>query len=118
MKIIGRWAMTESRASAEYIFAANGRYQLTGAIGNSFTTSEYDYAVIHTTTSAFQGDGAYSISGNRLTMHRRGASRPEDVSIRFDTVSRGGLGWKERLHLLRNDGHGKYEVAYEKQDGA
>ena len=49
-------------------------------------------AVIHTTTSAFQGDGAYSLSGNRLTLQRRGASRPEDVSIRFDIVNHGGLG--------------------------
>ena len=116
-KIIGRWTMSESGASGEYIFAANGRYQLTGAIGNSYTTSEHDYAVIHTTTSAFRGDGTYSVSGNRLTLQHRGASRPEDLSIRFDIVSHGGLGWKERLHLLRSDGKGDYEVAYERQDG-
>src|SRR5687768_12050639 len=76
-KIVGRWARSESGASGEYVFAANGRYQLTGAIGSSYTTAEHDYAVIHTTTSAFQGDGAYSVSGNRLTLQRRGASRPE-----------------------------------------
>ena len=96
-RIIGRWAMSESRASGEYVFAANGHYQLTGAIGTSHTTSGHDYDVIHTTTSAFQGDGSYSVSGNRLTMRRRADRNPEEVSFRFEQVNRGGLGWRDRF---------------------
>lgn len=115
-RIIGRWAMSESRASGEYIFAANGHFQLTGAIGTSYTTSEHDYEVIHTTASAFQGDGRYSVSGNRLTMRRPADRNPEEVSFRFEKVNRGGPGWKDRLYLLTKDATGDYEVAYEKQD--
>ena len=114
-RIIGRWAMSESRASGEYIFAANGHYQLTGAIGTSYTTSEQDYDLIHTTTSAFQGDGSYSVSGNRLTLRGRADRNPEEVAVRFEKVSRGGLEWNDRLYLLRKDATGDYEVAYEKQ---
>jgi hypothetical protein len=114
-RIIGRWAMSESRASGEYIFAANGHYQLTGAIGTSYTTSEHDYDVLHTTTSAFQGDGRYTVSGNRLTLTRRAGRNPEEVSFRFEKVNRGGLGWTDRLYLLTKDATGDYEVAYERQ---
>jgi hypothetical protein len=114
-RIIGRWAMAEGRASGEYIFAANGHYQFTGALGTSYTTSGYDYEIIHTTTSAFEGDGSYSVSGNRLTLRRRADRKPEEVMVRFETVSRGGPGWNDRLYLLRKDATGDYEVAYEKQ---
>ena len=115
-RIIGRWTMSEGRASGEYIFAANGHYQLTGAIGSSYTTSGHDHEIIHTTTSAFQGDGSYAVSGDRLTMRRRADSDPEEVLLRFEKVNRGGLGWHDRLYLLRKDATGDYEVAYEKQE--
>jgi hypothetical protein len=115
-RIIGRWAMSEGSASGEYVFAANGHYQFTGALGSSYTTSGHDYEILHTTTSAFQGDGSYSVSGTRLTMRRRADGNPEQVSLRFEKVNRGGLGWKDRLYLLKNAADGDYEVAYEKQE--
>jgi hypothetical protein len=113
-RIVGRWAMSEGRASGEYIFAANGRYQFAGAIGTSYTTSEYDYDVIHTTASAFQGSGSYSISGDRLTMRRDGGD-PEHAIVRFEKVNRGNAEWNDRLYLLKHDPGGDYEVAYERQ---
>ena len=114
-RIIGRWAMSAGRASGEYVFAANGRYQFTGALGSSYTTAGHDYDILHTTTSAFQGDGSYSVSGNRLTMKRRADGNPEQVSLRFEKVNHGGLGWSDRLYLLKKDADGDYEVAYEKE---
>jgi hypothetical protein len=113
-RIIGRWAMTESRASGEYVFAANRRYQLTGALGAIYTTSEHNHDVIYTTTSAFQGDGAYAVSGNRLTLTPRATGTPEQMSFRFVQVNHAGTGWKDRLYVLKNDGTGEYQVAYEK----
>jgi hypothetical protein len=112
-RIVGRWTMTEGRASAEYVFAANGRYQRIGALGSWHTTSEGDHEVIYTTTSAFEGDGSYAVKGNRLTLSSR-AGAPEEISLRFVQVDHAGTGWKDRLYLLRNDGNGGYEVAYER----
>jgi len=113
-RIIGRWATTESGASGEYVFAANGRYRLTGAIGTTYTTSEHDHEVIYAATSAFEGDGSYAVSGNRLTLSPR-AGLPEQVSIRFVQINRGGSAWKDQLGLLKKDASGEYEVKYEKQ---
>jgi hypothetical protein len=113
-RIIGRWVMTESRASGEYVFAANRQYQFSGAIGTSYTTSERDHDIIYTTTSAFQGDGSYSVSGHRLTINPRAAGSPEEMSLRFVKINRGGSGWKDRLYLRKNDANGEYEVGYEK----
>ena len=113
-RIIGRWVMTESRATAEYVFAANHHYQFTGALGTMSTTTERDHEVIYTTTSAFQGDGDYSLSGNQLTLSPR-AGTPEQVSIRFVQVNRGGSGWTDRLYLLRKDLQGEYETGYDRQ---
>ena len=112
-RIIGRWATTESGASGEYVFAANRRYQLTGAIGTTYTTSEHDHDVIYAATSAFQGDGSYALSGNQLTLRPR-AGPPEQVSFRFVQANRGGSGWRDQLCLLRKDANGEYEVKYEK----
>ena len=113
-RIIGRWVMTEGRASGEYVFGANRCYQFTGAVGSSYTTAERDHEIIYTTTSAFQGDGSYSVSGSRLTL-TPSAGVPDQVSFRFVQVNRGGTGWKDQLCLSRNDASGEYEVRYEKQ---
>jgi hypothetical protein len=113
-RIIGRWVTTESGASGEYVFAANRRYQLTGAIGTTCTTSEHDHEVIYATTSAFQGDGSYAVSGNQLTLSPR-AGVSDRISFRFVEVNRGGTGWKDRLCLSRQDASGEYEVTYDKQ---
>lgn len=113
-RIIGRWSMTESGASGEYVFAANGNYALVGALGTTSTSSDINYDYLHIKTYAFPGDGSYAIAGNDLTLRRRGGGA-EKVTVRFDKVNRGGAGWTDRIHMLKRDAQGLSEVAYEKR---
>jgi hypothetical protein len=116
-RIIGVWNLASGGvASGEYVFAANGNYQLTGGIGTSSTSSDDYYKYIHIKTYAFQGDGNYTIIGNQLTLKKR-SMNPEQVQYRFEKVNHGGTGWKDRLYLLKTDPtlRSKYEVCYEKK---
>jgi hypothetical protein len=113
-RIIGRWTTTESGASGEYVFAANRRYRLAGALGTTYTTSEHDHDVIYAATSAFEGDGSYAVSGNQLTLSPR-AGVPDHVPFRFVQVNHGGSGWRDQLWLSRKDARGEYEVRYDRQ---
>ncbi len=117
-RIIGVWTLTgNGPAQGEYIFAANGNYQLGGAIGTSTTTKDYRYEHLHITSYAFQGDGSYSIKDNHLSFRKPGDKNPEQVLFRFEKVNHGDTGWKERLYLLKTDPTlgTKYEVCYEKK---
>lgn len=113
-RIIGRWSMSESGASGEYVFAANGNYALIGALGTTRTSSDINYDYLHITTYAFPGDGSYAILGNELTLRRRGGGA-EKVRFRFDEVNHGGGGWTDRIHMLKRDVHGESEVSYERR---
>ncbi|MEQ1763091.1 MAG: hypothetical protein ABL984_08105 [Pyrinomonadaceae bacterium] len=113
-RIIGRWSMSESGASGEYVFAANGNYALVGALGTASTSSDINYDYLHIKTYAFPGDGSYAISGTQLTLRRRGGSA-EQVRIRFEQVNHGGVGWVDRIQMLKRDAQGETEVAYEKR---
>jgi hypothetical protein len=114
-RIIGKWSQTESGASGEYIFAANGNYAFLGALGSSYTTADYRYEYLHIKTYAFQGDGNYTISGNQLTFKKRNMNNPENARFRFEKVNHGGAGWKDRLYLLTKDRFGESELCYEKE---
>jgi hypothetical protein len=46
-RIVGAWSQTESGASLEYVFAANGNNALTGAPGSKYTSSDYRYEYLH-----------------------------------------------------------------------
>jgi hypothetical protein len=48
-------------------------------------------------------------------MRRDGSADPEYAAVRFEHVNRGGVGWNDRLYLLKNDSGGAYEVAYDRQ---
>jgi hypothetical protein len=119
-RIIGVWKLNaQGPAVGEYVFAANGNYQLVGAIGTSSTTSDYRYEYLHLTSYAFKGDGSYSINGNQLKLMKRSDNKPELQRIRFEKVNHGGTGWKDRMHMLKTsavDGK-EYEVSYEKEKG-
>ena len=115
-RIIGDWMAMGSSALTEYIFAANGNYQFIGAYGTSRTvTSGYnDYIEIK--SSAWKGDGSYTIKGNQIIFKKHG-SKPEEMKFRFEKVNHGGTGWKERLYLRQislADGK-EFEVCYEKR---
>ncbi|MBA4053507.1 MAG: hypothetical protein C0490_02230 [Marivirga sp.] len=118
-RIVGVWKLTGSGpALGEYIFAANGNYQLAGAIGTSYTTTDYKYEYLYIKTYAFQGDGSYSMEGNQLTFRKRENKNPERAQFRFEKVNHGDTGWRDRLYMLKTDSAlgTKYEVCYEKKD--
>lgn len=99
---------------SDYIFAANGNYQHGGAIGTSTTTSDFNYNYIHYKNYSFEGDGSYSIAGNRLMLRKKTSTNPETVQIRFEKSNRGGAGWTDRVYMLQKDAAGEFEVCYEK----
>ena len=117
-RIVGVWNMkSHGMATGEYVFAANGNYQLVGAIGTSSTSTDYRYEYLHLTSYAFKGDGSYSINGNQLRMMKRGDKEAEVARIRFEKVNHGGTGWNDRMHLLKVSSldRKEYEVCYEKK---
>lgn len=117
-RIVGVWKLTgNGPALGEYVFAANGNYQLTGAIGTSRTTTDDRYEYLHLKTYAFEGDGSYSITGNELSLKKRGDTNAEQIQFRFEKVNHGNTGWKDRLYLLKKDPTlgSVYEVCYERE---
>lgn len=115
-RIVGVWSQTESGASSEYIFAANGHYALTGALGTKSTSSDFRYEYLHIRTYAFAGDGSYAVSGGMVRLKKHGEQKPEELPFRFEQANHGGTGWKDRLYLLRTDRVGKSEVCYERRN--
>ena len=115
-RILGIWKLqTNGVASGEYVFAANGNYQLGGAIGSSTTTSDFRYEYLYLKSYNFQGDGSYAINGNQLKFMKRGTTNADVARIRFSKVNHGGFGWNDRIHLLKTGPDQKeYEVTYEK----
>jgi hypothetical protein len=119
-RIVGVWKLiSNGPALGEYVFAANGNYQLAGAIGTSSTTRDDYFKYIHIKSYAFEGDGSFSIQGNQLYFSKRGDKDPEQVQFRFEKINHGDTGWKDRLYMLKTDPvlGGKYEVCYERSDG-
>lgn len=115
-RIVGVWAQAEHGvASAEYAFSANGRYAFSGALGSSWTTNDANHQYLHVRTHSFQGDGRYEIAGDRLTLTKHRGGTVERAQFRFDQVNHGGMGWKDRLRLLMQDGVGQFEARYEKK---
>lgn len=118
-KIVGVWKMTDGGlAAGEYIFAANGHYQFSGAIGTSTTYRDYNYEYLHTTTYAFEGDGKYAIDGRRLQLKRHGDAFDEQLEVRFEEVNHGGAGWRDRVWILSKDttSGNLNEVCYERRE--
>lgn len=114
-RIIGSWMASGSGALTEYIFSANGNYQFIGAYGTSSTVTRGSYDYLEIKTSAWKGDGSYTIKGNQITFKKYG-QKPDAVKFRFEKVNHGGTGWKDRLYMLKTgltDGK-EFEVCYEK----
>lgn len=115
-RIIGAWKLSSHGvASGEYVFAANGHYGFSGALGQSWTTTDTSYEYLHKRTYSFQGDGRYTIAGDKLTLTRHRGGAAEHARFRFEQVNHGGTGWKDRLYLLKQDVAGQFEVGYEKR---
>lgn len=115
-RFIGSWMASGDRSIGEYIFAANGRFQYLGGYG-SYTKISNEWLELK--TSAWQGDGSYSIQGDRLIFKRKGETKGDEYRFRFESINRGSTGWKERLCLLNEhprDNGPAYEACYEKTE--
>jgi hypothetical protein len=113
-RVVGSWMVSGQGSIGEYIFAANGHYQYIGGYGS---TTKVSYDMIEIKSSVFQGDGTYTINGDKLTIKRKGSSAPEVLRFRFEQYSPGNSDWKDRIYLLNEkpaDGGYSYEVCYEK----
>ncbi len=115
-KLIGAWVQAGGNTLTEYVFAANGNFQVISAYGTTTQTTDHRYEYIHTKTSAFQGDGSYTVTGHQINLKRRGDTQAEQVSFRLEKVNHGSTGWKDRLCMLKNGAGGQYEVCYEKRE--
>ena len=116
-RIIGDWMTMGGSALTEYIFAANGNYQFIGAYSSTSTRSDAYNDYIQIKTSAWKGDGSYTIKGNQITFNKYG-KQPDQVKFRFEKVNHGGTGWKDRLYMRQIstiDGK-EFEVCYEKRN--
>jgi hypothetical protein len=116
-RLIGVWKLASGGvASGEYVFAANGNFKQTGGVGTSTTTSDDYYQYIHIKSYAFEGDGSYSLDGEKLILKRRAESIPEQRQFRLEEVNHSGTGWTDRIYLLSHDSSigGPSEVCYEK----
>ena len=114
-RIVGVWSQSESGAASELIFSANGHFARTGALGTSSTSRDFNFEYLHVKTYAFQGDGAYTLAGNKLTLQRSDTKAAEEARFRFEEVNHGGAGWRDRVWLLTKDRFGENEVVYERR---
>jgi hypothetical protein len=112
-RIAGTWIGGGGMAADRFVFDPNGRY------GGASASQQYNgvtNAGIVTTTTAFFGDGAYTLRGNgiALTPDNRGKP-PSNGFIRLEEESKDeGANWAEVLYLLRTstvDGK-EYEMTY------
>jgi len=115
-RIIGLWKTAENMVISDYIFAANGKYQHGGAMGSSSTSTDFNYEYIHYKSYSWEGDGSYTIDGNRLILRKRGENTPRSVQVRFEKVNHGNTGWKDRMYMLTTDVAGENEACFEKQE--
>jgi hypothetical protein len=114
-RIVGAWTQTESGATSDYVFAANGHYAMIGTIGSKTTSSDYRYEYLHIKTYAFEGDGTYEVSGNRLALKQKTGGM-EELQFRLEQINNDSTGWKDRLCMRRKDAKGEYEVRYERKE--
>ncbi len=111
-RIAGVWIGGGATAADRFVFAANGRY------GGASASQQYNVLssreVLETTT-AFFGDGAYTLRGNTITLTPDNRKRPENGFIRLEEESKDeGRSWVETLYLLRTSeiNGEQYEMAY------
>ena len=97
-KISGKWMSAGAAAAAEFIFAGNGRYL--DAAGRT----QYDRinnSEVLATTTAFAGNGGYTLRGNSITLKPDGRAS-ESGLIRVEEESKDdGRTWNEVLYLTR-----------------
>jgi hypothetical protein len=112
-RMAGVWIGGGATAASRFVFSANGRY------GGSAASQQYNAVnsrEVLTTTTAFFGDGAYSVRGNSITLTPNGRA-PENGFIRVEQESKdGGRSWADWLYLLRTSSINgqEYEMKYQR----
>jgi hypothetical protein len=112
-RMAGVWIGGGATAASRFVFSANGRY------GGSAASQQYNAInsrEVLTTTTAFFGDGAYSVRGNSITLTPNGRAA-ENGFIRVEQESKdGGRSWADWLYLLRTSGINgqEYEMKYQR----
>lgn len=111
--ILGEWGISRGVAINDYVFAANGHFVNYAGYGSTTRISSTE---IMMKSSVFQGDGTYTISGDKLTMNKKGTT----TVFRFRLVkfNNGGTGWKEGMYLFNEkpaSGSPPYESLYVKK---
>lgn len=114
-RISGEWMSGGATAAAAFTFAGNGRYL--DAAGRQ-TYERINSSEVLATTTAFAGNGAYSLRGNSITLTPDNHNRPPEPGfIRVEEESKDdGRSWTDVLYLLRTstvDGK-EYELRMKK----
>jgi len=110
--IVGTWtAVASSMAAGQYTFTAQGRYMSTAAFR---TRTPAGANLVLETTSAYFGDGRFSLRGNMLSLtpdSGRGNATSAAIHIEQESKDLGvqlGAKWTDRLCLMEGDG----EICY------
>jgi hypothetical protein len=110
--IVGTWtAIASSSAGGEYTFTAQGRYLSAAAF---VQRNQAGANRVLETTSAYFGDGRFSLQGNALVLTPdKGRGNPMSAAIRIEQESKDlgvqlGAQWTDRLCLVQYGG----EICY------
>jgi hypothetical protein len=110
--VIGHWSYFQGVSAQEYVFAANGRYQRWGGLGQIHAISDTEIEIV---TSQFSGDGSYQVRGNVVALFPDGGDaeamlfRIYDQHSAYPSVTTTG-----KLGLMKRDATGVYEVPLER----
>lgn len=116
-RIIGRWTSEGSGlALGEYVFRGDGTYLRGGALGTSSVHSDGRVETTTHTVYSGDGDGRFSLEGNRLILMEKDGREPEEARIRIVEINQSGSGWKDRLYMVKDDPTGAYQVNYARSD--
>jgi len=113
-RMAGVWIGGGATAADRFVFSANGRF---GGASASQQYNAINSREVLTTTTAFFGDGAYSLRGNSITLTYTNGRPAENGFIRAEQETKdGGRSWVDTLYLLRTsavDGK-EYEMKYQR----
>jgi hypothetical protein len=114
-QITGDWISATANAGSTFTFAPNGRY---GDAAASQYYNRVSGTEVQQTTTAYFGNGTYTINGNQITLTSDSKKNyPEKGYIRVEQESiDDGRNWTEKLYLYRTSGvDGKeYELSYKR----
>jgi hypothetical protein len=113
-RMAGVWIGGGATAADRFVFSANGRY---GGASASQQYSAVNSREVLTTTTAFFGDGAYTLRGNSITLTHTNGRPAENGFIRVEQESKdGGRSWADLLYLLRTSSVNgqEYEMKYQR----